>query len=87
MITNFSIFKNLDKKEEKHPDYKLSAKFNDIRGYEDIGAAWTKKTKPSEKFPEGRPYLSVQLNKKYALIIDQAQLGFENEVKADEIDL
>ena len=64
-MKNISLFKNLDKVqkpkgqgvEDKRPDYIVSAKIGEK--FEEIGAGWLKMTKPSEKFPEGRGYLSV----------------------------
>ncbi len=46
-IKSFAIFKNQNKKDEKHPDYRISAKIGEK--YEDIGAGWIKEGK-SGKF-------------------------------------
>lgn len=64
-IKTISLFINTDKRtkpkpqgvEDKRPDYIVSAKIGEA--FEEIGAGWKKTTKPSEKFPEGRQYLSV----------------------------
>ena len=70
MIKNFSLFANLSKRtdpkpDDKRPDYTMSAKIGEQ--FVDVGAAWLKKTKPSEKFPEGRQYLSVALKEGYVI--------------------
>lgn len=67
-MKNFSIFKNNHKKNDKHPDYKLSAKIGD--DYVDIGGAWIKKT------ADGSTFLSVKLNDAY-----QDRPGFHLEVE------
>lgn len=41
MIKNFACFKNLNKKEDKHPDYTLSAKLEDGT-YINVGSGWIK---------------------------------------------
>lgn len=57
MIKNFSIFKN-DKKQEHHPDYKLSAKITkgNVDEYKDIGAGYIKDGAKGK-------YISVSLSK------------------------
>jgi Protein of unknown function (DUF736). len=52
-IKSFVLLKNQNKKEDKHPDYRISAKIGDK--YQDIGAAWIK-----EK--NGNKFLSCQLS-------------------------
>lgn len=57
MIKNFQIFKIEDKKSDKEPDYRLTAKVEDK--FMDIGAGWIKTS------PKGTKYISCQLNKPY----------------------
>lgn len=54
-IKNFSIFKN-EKKQDNHPDYKLSAKIGD--DYREIGAGFIKDG-------NGNKYISVVLKKEF----------------------
>lgn len=42
-IRTFAIFKNTHKKEDKHPDYKISIKIGDV--YVDAGGVWMKEGK------------------------------------------
>ncbi len=42
-IKTFAIFKNQHKKEEKHPDYKISIKIGDV--YVEAGGVWLKEGK------------------------------------------
>lgn len=58
-----SLFKNTKKSSDKHPDYIVTGKVGEE--YKDIGAAWVKKTKPSEKNPEGKTYLSITFKDGY----------------------
>lgn len=57
MIANISLWKNANKKNEKQPDYHVTAKIGDK--FVEIGAGWIKKTTPTESHPDGRTYLSV----------------------------
>lgn len=52
-ITQFQIFPNKYKKEEKHPDYKISIKVGEK--FVEVGAGWKKKT------AKGDMYLSCSL--------------------------
>ena len=60
MTKYIHVFKNLKKEKPEQPDYRVSAKIG--AEFEEIGAGWIKKTKPSEKFPEGRDYLSISID-------------------------
>jgi uncharacterized protein (DUF736 family) len=51
-MESISIFKNKYKKDEKHPDYKVSIKTE--KGFEDYGALWIRKTKNGETFLAGK---------------------------------
>ena len=53
MITNFQIFKVENKKTDKEPDYRLTAKVDDT--YTEIGAGWIKQS------PKGTKYISVKM--------------------------
>lgn len=55
MIKNFSLFKN-EKKQDNHPDYKLSAKVGDK--YVEIGAGFIKEGKAGK-------FISISLSKPY----------------------
>lgn len=52
-IKSFAIFKNLHKKEDKHPDYKISIKIGDK--YVDAGGVWLKEGKTGK-------FMSCKLN-------------------------
>lgn len=54
--THFQIFKNKYKKEEKHPDYKISFKNETTGAFEEIGAGWKK------EMSNGEAYISCKLN-------------------------
>lgn len=49
MILNFSIFKNENKKNDKEPDYRISAKIGE-NSFEEIGACWLKEGKTGKYF-------------------------------------
>lgn len=55
-IKNFSCFKVTEKKNEKAPDYRLSAKVGDE--YVEIGAGWVKTTEKGK-------YISFALSKPF----------------------
>ena len=55
MIKNFALFKN-EKKQENHPDYKLSAKIDDK--YVEIGAGFIKDGAKGK-------FISISLSKPY----------------------
>lgn len=55
-IKNFNCFKVTEKKNDKQPDYRLSAKFGDE--YVEIGAGWAKEN------PKGK-YISFKLSEPY----------------------
>ncbi len=59
MITNFSIFPNTYKKEDKQPDFILSAKIGENQ-FQKIGVAWKKVT-------GDKKYLSCKLNEGYSI--------------------
>jgi len=71
MINQFAIFKVGEKKSDKQPDYRLSAKVGEE--YVEIGAGWIKEGKGGSKF------ISCQLSKPYK---DKKGYGLE-EVKSD----
>ncbi len=53
-LTNFNLFPNKYKKEDKHPDWKISAK--DEHGqYQEIGAGWNKES-------NGQRHISCRLD-------------------------
>lgn len=56
MIKSFSIFKVQNKKSDKDPDYRISAKIGEE--YKEIGAGWIKDGKSGK-------YVSCQLSKPY----------------------
>lgn len=47
-LRSFAIFKNQHKKEDKHPDYKISVKVGDV--YVDAGGVWIKEGKAGKFF-------------------------------------
>lgn len=56
-MTNFSCFKVTEKKNEKEPDYRLTAKVGDE--FIEIGAGWIKES------AKGTKYISFSLSKPY----------------------
>jgi len=56
IITNFSIFKNTDKKSDKQPDYRLSAQIDGK--FQEIGAGWIKDGKSGK-------FISVKMKETY----------------------
>lgn len=59
MITNFSIWKNKDKKTDTQPDYRIAAQING--DFVEIGAAWKKESKGES----AENYISCSLSKPY----------------------
>lgn len=66
-IKSFALFKNQNKKEDKHPDYRISIKVGDK--YEDAGAAWIKEGKAGK-------FLSCQFSDP-----KDTRIGFHIEVE------
>jgi len=63
--TSISIWKNKYKKNENHPDYKITLKIGDK--YEDYGALWIKKSAKGDTFLSGtlekqKPYVKPETN-------------------------
>jgi len=50
-MSKFTLFvwKNKDKKEEKHPDYRVSMA-TEKKGFISVGAGWIKETKTKDKY-------------------------------------
>ncbi len=71
-MDNFSIFKNTDKKNDKAPDYNISAKIGDK--YVNIGACWLKDGAKGKFF-------SCQLSKQY-----QDRSGFHIEIDTPKVE-
>lgn len=85
-LKSFVLLKNNNKKEEKHPDYRISAKIDGE--FQDIGACWIKVGKNDSK------YLSCQLSSPkdlrcgYRIEIEPAPLketSDKEDIEADSI--
>lgn len=67
MIIYISLWKNLKKEKPNQPDYQVTAKMGEK--FEEVGAGWIKKTEATEKFPEGRQFLSVKFKDGVSLTV------------------
>lgn len=50
MKLSLFIWKNKEKKEDKHPDYKVTMKQNEAEGFVGVGGGWIKTTKTGDKY-------------------------------------
>ena len=66
-------WKNKEKKEDKHPDYKVTMKQSEAGGFQSCGAGWIKKTKT------GDTYLSLLIDTEQPQWVKPESLNTEEE--------